>query len=67
MSWPKFVHMVALIGTAAGVQEGKQTGNQQSGFVVCYSVGTGKNRARLAVKAAAIGKKDRVFCRILFC
>ncbi len=65
MDRTELVHMIALVGAAAGVEEGKQPGNKQRGFVMRHGVGTGKYRAGLAVETAAVSKEYLVFRGIL--
>ena len=62
---PELVHVVALIGSAAGIEKRKQTGNQQRGLVMRDGVWTGKYRTCLTVKTAAVCEKYRVLRRIL--
>ena len=51
--------MVALVGSAAGVEKGELPGYQEGGLVVCYGVRSGEYGAGLAVESAAVSPKAR--------
>ncbi len=60
----QFVHMVALVGSGAGVHEGEHAGNQQSGFMMRHGIRPGKNRTGLPVLSLAIAEEKGVSGRI---
>ena len=62
---PELVHVVALVGAAAGVEEGEQARDQEGGFVVRDGVRPGEDGAGLAVEAAAIGEEDGILGGVL--
>ena len=66
MHRPEFVHMIALIRTAAGIHKRKHPRDQQRRLVVSNAVGAGENCAGFAVEAGAVGEEDGVFCGVLF-
>ena len=59
----RLVHVVTLIGPAAGIEKEKISGNQQRCPVMRHGIGSGKNRTGLSVIAMAVGKEQGVFCR----
>ena len=66
MDGAELIHVVALVGAAAGVEEREQAGDQERGFVVGNGVRPGEDGAGLAVEAAAIGEEDGIFGGVLF-
>ena len=61
----ELVHVVGLIGAAAGVVEAHQRGDQQRRLVMRHAVRPGEHRAGLAMEAFAVGKEQRVLGREL--
>ena len=60
MHGTELIHMVALIGAAAGVHEACLASYEQRGLMHADGVGTGKQSASLAVFERAVGENKRV-------
>ena len=56
----EFVHVVALIRSASGVQKRTGTGNQQGRFVHGHGVRSGEERTGFAVFEYAVGETECV-------
>ena len=56
----QLVHVVGLVGTAAGVHEGEMARDEQGGLVVRHREGPREDRAGLAVLALAVGEEQGV-------
>ena len=52
--------VVALVGAAAGVEEGEHAGDQQRRLVVRDGVGACEDRNRFAVLAVRVGEEERI-------
>ncbi len=65
VDWPQLVHVIGLVGAAAGVVETEQAGNQQRALVVRHRVGTGEHAAGLPVKSLAVGEQQAALGREL--
>ena len=63
MHRPGLIHVVALIGPAAGVEKRKIPGDQQRRAVMRHRIRSGEHRARFAVIAMAVGEKQRILGR----
>ena len=61
MNGPELVHVIALVGSAARIQKGKQAGNQQRGFVMRNGVRPGEYCTCFTVETATVGKEYGVF------
>ena len=61
----ELVHVVALVGAAAGVVEGVDPGNQQRALVVGDGVGASEDGTGFTVEALAVGEEQGVFGREL--
>ncbi|MPM27099.1 hypothetical protein SDC9_73604 [bioreactor metagenome] len=60
MNGPQFIHVVALIGSGAGVHKRKHTGYQQRGFMMGYRIRPGKKGTSFAILSLAIAEKERI-------
>ncbi len=56
------VHMVGLIGSAAGVEEAAEGGNEKCGFVVADGKRACEEGAGLSLSHGAVGEEDRILC-----
>ena len=65
MHGAELIHMIGLVGTGTSVIKTKQRRDQQSGFVMRYTVRPAKCRAALAVKGLAVGKEQTVLGGVL--
>ena len=63
MKGAEFVHMVALVRTAAGIQERKQSSDEQARLVHTHRIGSGKDGAGFTVFALTVAEKQRVVSR----
>lgn len=63
MDRAEFVHVVALVRSAACVQERKHSGNEQTRFVHGDRVGAGKVAHASAVFCFAVAEKERIVSR----
>ena len=60
MTGAKFVHVITLVGTGAGIEKRIITSDKESGLVVTYGVWTGKYGTSLTVFELAVATDERV-------